>query len=175
VSWLHGQMEPTFFLTNTDCAINTSVAGRAEDLGQDLMTFLQGAQNPSSHLELVMHELGHNLNQTHNGNDFTGSGSSCIHSSVMNGRHNNELGWGDTIGASKRRFGYSRGTCDVLDPQIVSSVTCTNTCTNNTHCVPQSETSPKIGCSPNVSGCDCDVAEWSSLNPSFQSSPSASD
>jgi len=65
--------------------------------------------------------------------------------------------WGDLGVPTGRRWGYSNGQCPVVGHFS------DNTC-NASHCVPNTETSPKSGCSPNNGSCDCDRAEWDIVN-----------
>ena len=152
-------------LRRDDTCGTTTSSGQAEINGNDFMVTLGDwtAQKGTiaEQKGTFFHELGHNLNLTHNGND--GFGRSCVHASVMNYRY-------QTSGVSgisgTRSFGYSRGSGDLCEN---SSDTCGFLCSphNGVRCVPSSKTSLKDGCNPNFSACDCDAAEWTNVLLNF--------
>jgi len=139
------------------CTISMS-SGVAELDGNDVIVTL-GADNGTVEMQrgTHVHESGHNLGLGHNGNNLSNS-YSCVHSSVMNYRYQFG-GWGNGTIPVLRRFSYSRGNCEA------SGTSCGNTCVNR--CVPTSQTSPKFGCNPNTTNCDCDVAEWAVAGLNF--------
>lgn len=148
---------------HTSCAVSNWI-GQAEMWGNDVLITLgaQANQVGSPALQRVnfIHELGHNLSLSHNGNG-SGSANSCVHASVMNYRYSTS-GWSNQM----RGSGYSNGTCTAVSG-------CANTCAAN-RCVPSSQVSPKAGCSPNNGACDCDRAEWALVNLDIPSSGSMS-
>jgi hypothetical protein len=121
---------------------NGCSSGMAELLGNDLVITLGcGLFTWAEQLGTFAHELGHNLNLTHNGNDDASRNYSVIHNSVMNYRY--QFSGTSPIG----RHTYSFGTAG---------------------CAPCT-TSPKQACitlnSANLCDrfpfCDCDESEWS--------------
>lgn len=149
--------------------VATTNSGWAEIDGNDFVVTLGDWSNQKGTVAeqkgTFVHELGHNLNLTHNGND---QGSySCVHASVMNYRYQTSGVNGVSGG---RPFGYSRGVGDLCENGFD---TCGVTCAvvSGKDCVPSNRTSPKTGCNPNYSGCDCDEAEWSNLLLNFVKEP----
>jgi hypothetical protein len=144
---------------HTNCSVSNWI-GQAEIWGNDIISALGGQTNQvgSTTVQRVnfIHELGHNLSLSHNGNGSS-SANSCVHASVMNYRYSN-FGWGSQL----RGSGYSNGTCSAV-------AGCANTCAAN-RCVPSTQTSPKAGCSRNNGSCDCDRAEWALVNLDVPSS-----
>jgi hypothetical protein len=147
----------------TNCSID-GWSGHGEIWGNDVMITPAGALTGNTgtvneqHGTFV-HELGHNLALAHwnNGNNPVVTGpNSCVHSSVLNYRYQT-VGWGNGTIPAARRWGYSNGQCPAAGNG------CGNTC-NASRCVPNSETSPKTGCSPNNGSCDCDRGEWGIVN-----------
>ena len=148
-----------------NCATTTS-SGLAEQPGSDVMVTL-GSFNAqvgtvNAQRGTFIHELGHNLNLSHNGNDSTSGANSCIHSSVMNYRYQ-QTSWG--VNTHLRGWGYSNGQCSA--PQVGG---CSFSCTGGCVPAPQSLLSPKPGCGLGAAGCDCDVPEWATLNLNFSQS-----
>jgi len=147
-------------LKDASCAIKSAI-GQGEVWGNDLITALGGSSNQvgTTTLQRVnyIHEFGHNLALTHNGNGNPGNTNSCINASVMNYRYSGS-GWTTTL----RGSGYSNGTCAAVTG-------CANTCAAN-KCVPATQTTVKAGCSANNGTCDCDKADWSLLNLDIPSS-----
>ncbi len=146
----------------TSCA-DVASSGEAEIWGNDVMVALGLSEMQVGTVDkqrgAFVHELGHNLGLVHNLNNSNSGKNSCVHTSPMNYRFN--LTGTPVSGAGgMRRFSYSRGMCDGA-----SLGGCTNSCVpySLSQCVPTSQTSPKQGCSPNTSGCDCDKSEWSNL------------
>lgn len=155
-----------------NCNLSLS-SGIAEIWGNDIIVTL-GPFNgtPDSQRGTQVHELGHNLYLTHNGNDNS-AGFGCVHSSVMNYRW--QFGGWSNAGNTLRSFGYSRGQCfsratagnqsGIGDCSVTS-----NTCTGS--CVPAGQVTLKATCPVATSGpnmgkfvsdgfCDCDLDEWS--------------
>jgi len=137
-----------------DCSVDNWI-GQGEIWGNDVITALGGGTNQVGGTTLqrvnYIHELGHNLSLSHNGNGNSGNANSCVHASVMNYRYSNN-GWNNTL----RGSGYSQGTCTAV-------AGCGNTCAAN-HCVPSNQATVKAGCSSNNGSCDCDRSEWSIVN-----------
>ncbi|XXF77399.1 pre-peptidase C-terminal domain-containing protein [Myxococcaceae bacterium GXIMD 01537] len=140
--------------SNTTCS-----SGLAELLGNDLIISMACWSSPSQAEQrgTFIHELGHNLALSHNGNDVSNQYSS-VHNSVMNYRY--QFSGVPSTG----RHTYSFGT---------------NSCA-------ACESSPKAACSTCRSGvlgcgwfgcgsCDCDVNEWATLAFDFSSDSDASD
>jgi len=146
---------------DTACAIKSAI-GQGEIWGNDLITTLGSSTNQvgSTTLQRVnyIHEFGHNLALTHNGNGNSGNTNSCINASVMNYRFSN-AGWN----TSMRGSGYSNGTCAAVTGG------CANTCAAN-RCVPATQATVKAGCATNNGSCDCDKADWSLVNLDIPSS-----
>lgn len=139
---------------DNECTADTAI-GQGEIWGNDVIITLGGSANQvgSTTLQRVnyIHELGHNLSLSHNGNGNSGNANSCVHASVMNYRYSHN-GWSNTLRGSS----FSQGTCTPV-------AGCANTCAAN-HCVPSDQTTTKSGCSSNNGSCDCDRSEWSIVN-----------
>jgi hypothetical protein len=145
-------------------------SGLAEILGNDvIVSFGSGSPTTGAQLGTHIHELGHNLNLTHNDNGQNDGANSCVHTSPMNYRYQMP-GWGTSAVPAHRRYSYSRGACDA------AGLGCSNTC-NASACVPVGEASPKQGCTSTSHGatCDCDLAEWSRVELRFQGDSDAAD
>jgi hypothetical protein len=160
---------------DSTCSI-TPAQGRAEQIGNDVIIALPLQHSMQYAWGIHLHELGHNLGLNHEGNDQALSGdftvgNSCVHSSVMNYRYRG--GWGNASIPVSRRVSYSRGVCDA------SGVSCDNSCTNviGRWCVPQNQSSPKLGCeaTPHSSDCDCDRDEWHIIELRFKDYPNGKD
>lgn len=157
-----------------DCSLILN-SGVAELLGNDVIVTLNtGNGTTDKQRGTQVHELGHNLYLSHNGNDdkVTYHGYGCVHSSVMNYRW--QMGGWSNAGNTLRSFGYSRGQClsrngagtqqGIGDCSVTS-----NTCTGG--CVPAGQVTLKATCPVATSGpnmgknvsdgtCDCDLDEW---------------
>jgi len=144
------------------CSSVGNWSGQAEIWGNDIILAMGLGATPSAPPNIqhgtFNHELGHNLSLSHwgNGNPGTPGPNSWVHSSVMNYRYQFSS-WGDLGIPTGRRWGYSNGQCPVVGHSSG------NTC-NASHCVPNTEMSPKSGCGSNNGSCDCDRAEWDIVN-----------
>ena len=150
------------------CNFKTA-AGIAEIWGNDVIISLIFDESRMQQRAVYIHEVGHNLNLVHNGNDDVPADeddpikASCVHTSVMNYRY--VRGWGtDAVTPLTHRLSYSRGLCESIADPIDG---CSNTCTGL--CVPNGQLTPKKTCTPFGSSflsngsCDCDVAEWAAV------------
>jgi hypothetical protein len=145
-----------------DTGIGGCRSGRAEMLGNDLVVTLpqrDAGGNPClwipSSIEqrgTVVHELGHNINQTHNGNDSASNTlNSVVHASVMNYRYQTL----DQPGAPANAAHYSHGSggcaaCASSPKAVCVFANSIGGCAN-----------------PAYVNCDCDLNEWSTLNLDF--------
>lgn len=125
-------------------------SGHAELLGNDLEITLGGGAacgwtfTSNEQLGTLIHELGHNLNLTHNGNDDATGHYSTVHNSVMNYRY-------QISGTSPNsRHTYSSGSsnpfcasCSTSPKQACITLKNANQCNTQAGAV-----------------CDCDVIEW---------------
>ncbi|MCP3105270.1 hypothetical protein LZ198_41020 [Myxococcus sp. K15C18031901] len=134
-------------------------SGKAELLGNDVIVSLGCWSSPSAYEQrgTFIHELGHNLNLDHNGNDVSGQ-FSVVHNSVMNYRYQfpgvSNSGW--------HSYSYGVNGCESCGTSPKARcVTCR---------------SGFLGCNlPGCGSCDCDVGEWGSLVLDFSDDEDASD
>lgn len=127
---------------------NECYSGLAEFLGNDFVVTLgcweeDFSTNLNLQLGTFIHELGHNLNLTHNGNDTPNGTISVIHSSVMNYRYQ-EPGV-----PPNGRHTYSFGAAGCADCSTSPKLLCITLRDSN------------LCDTPGVY-CDCDVNEWGS-------------
>lgn len=134
-------------------------SGIAELLGNDFIITLGCWGNPSQAEQrgTFIHELGHNLALSHNGNDVTNQ-YSTVHNSVMNYRYQ----FAGVAGTGRHTYSFGSNACAAC------------------------ASSPKAACKECRSGlfgcgwfgcgsCDCDVNEWGALALDFSSDSDASD
>jgi hypothetical protein len=140
--------------SSTNCS-----SGRAEMLGNDIIISLGCWSSPSAAEQrgTFIHELGHNLALSHNGNDVTGQYSE-VHNSVMNYRYQLT----GVSGSGWHSYSYGSNGCAACG---TSPKAACNECRNGF-----------LGCGyPGCGSCDCDVNEWGSLALDFSDDGDASD
>lgn len=130
---------------------STCSSGLAEPIGNDAIISLACWANPSAAEQrgTFIHELGHNLSLSHNGNDTTNQ-YSAVHNSVMNYRYQ----FAGVTGTGRHTYSFGTNACAACS------------------------TSPKLKCAECRAGvfgcggsgcdtCDCDVNEWGTLKLNF--------
>jgi hypothetical protein len=140
--------------SNTTCS-----SGLAEMLGNDAIISLGCWSSPTSAEQrgTFIHELGHNLALSHNGNDVVNQYSN-VHNSVMNYRYQ----FSGVTGTGRHTYSFGTNACAACS------------------------SSPKAACADCRNGvggcgwfgcdtCDCDVNEWGTLALDFSSDGDASD
>jgi len=140
-------------------SLTSCSSGKAELLGNDLIVSLGCWSSPSVNEQrgTFIHELGHNLDLGHNGNDVAGQ-FSVVHDSVMNYRYQfpgvSNSGW--------HSYSYGLNGCEACGTSPKARcVSCRN---------------GFLGCSlPGCGECDCDVGEWGSLHLDFSGDDDAED
>ncbi|WP_426735421.1 hypothetical protein [Myxococcus faecalis] len=140
-------------------SLSTCSSGKAEMLGNDLIISMGCFSSPSIQEQrgTFIHELGHNLDLDHNGNDVGGQ-YSVVHDSVMNYRYQftgvSHSGW------HSYSFG-DNGCATCGSSPKYECVSCRD---------------GFLGCSfPGCGSCDCDVGEWGSLEVDFTDDGDADD
>jgi hypothetical protein len=124
-------------------------SGHAELLGNDLEITLGGVScvwsfTWNEQLGTLIHELGHNLNLTHNSNDDPTRKYSVVHNSVMNYRY--QIFGTSPIGRHTYSSGSSNpfcASCSTSPKQACITLKNANQCNTQAGAV-----------------CDCDVTEW---------------
>lgn len=127
---------------NTNCS-----SGLAELLGNDIIISLACWSDPTSAEQrgTFIHELGHNLSLSHNGNDVTNQYSN-VHNSVMNYRYQ----FSGVAGTGRHTYSFGTNACAACESSPKAA--CAD-CRNGT-----------FGCGWFGCGsCDCDVNEWGTL------------
>lgn len=140
--------------SNTTCS-----SGKAELLGNDLIISLGCWANPSVYEQrgTFIHELGHNLALSHNGNEVANQ-YSVVHDSVMNYRYQfsgvSNSGW--------HSYSFGDNACAACGTSPKSEcISCRN---------------GFMGCGfPGCGTCDCDLNEWGTLALDFTDDGDASD
>lgn len=140
--------------SNTTCS-----SGLAELLGNDAIISLGCWSSPTSAEQrgTFIHELGHNLALSHNGNDVVNQ-YSTVHNSVMNYRYQ----FSGVTGTGRHTYSFGTNACAACS------------------------SSPKAACADCRNGvggcgwfgcdtCDCDVNEWGTLALDFSNDGDASD
>lgn len=114
----------------------------------DLIVSVRCQQNTQAQQRgTFIHELGHNLNLGHNGNDDPSQQFSTIHESVMNYRYQ----FAGVPGTSRHTYSDgSNGCAPCATSPKASCIACQNALTCST-----------------CTDCDCDVNEWGSVNYDF--------
>jgi hypothetical protein len=127
----------------------STTSGQAEQPGNDVIVTLGGwSRTAAEQRGIEMHELGHNLNLSHNGNDsLNESKRSVIHESVMNYRYTMS-----GIPVSSRHT-YSNGPYSIASCLSSPKQSC-ETCRNTLMC----------NIDPMCVVCDTDYDEWSAVD-----------